>query len=105
MHTMLEAFEDLKISCSGHTPDIEISIAAVILGAKVIEKHFALDRKIQWPDHKAFFEPDQLAEMVKSIGNMEVCPGDGKKVPCIYEMADREIVRKSIVAKIGIKEG
>lgn len=79
MYTMLEAFEDAKISCSDNTSGIEILKAAVVPGEKVIEKHFALDRNMQWPYHKASFEPDQLAEMVKSIGSVEVCPGGREK--------------------------
>lgn len=105
MLTMLEAFKGVTIGYSDHTRGIEIPIAAVALGAKVIEKHFTLDRNMQGPDHKASLEPDQLAEMVKSIRNVEVAIGDGKKIPCPSEIPNRGIVRKSIVAARNIKKG
>ncbi len=104
MHTMLEAFPDVTIGYSDHTPGIEIPIAAVALGAKVIEKHFTLDRNMHGPDHKASLEPDELAAMVSSIRNTEAAAGNGIKVPCPSELPNRLIVRKSIVARTSIKK-
>lgn len=105
MHTMFEAFKGVTIGYSDHTPGIEIPIVAVALGARVIEKHFTLDINMEGPDHKASLEPHELEAMISSIRHTEVSLGDGIKVPCNSEIPNREIVRKSIVAKIDIKKG
>ena len=93
------------IGYSDHTLGIEVSVAAVALGAMVIEKHFTLDRTMEGPDHKASLEPDELKTMVKSIRNIEKAMGGSKKEPTIQELENRLIVRKSIVASKDIKKG
>lgn len=93
------------VGYSDHTQGIEIPIAAVALGAKVIEKHFTLDRTMEGPDHKASLEPDELSSMVKAIRNVEAALGDGKKKRTASEENNRNIVRKSIVAAKSIKAG
>ncbi|MFM6927917.1 MAG: N-acetylneuraminate synthase [Bdellovibrio sp.] len=90
---------------SDHTMGIEIPIAAVSLGAIVIEKHFTLDRNMPGPDHKASLEPLELMAMVSAIRNIEAALGDSKKVPSESEIKNRGIARKSIVAKRDIKDG
>ncbi len=86
-----------KIGYSDHTLGIEVPIAAVALGAKVIEKHFTLSRKMEGPDHQASLEPKELAEMVKSIRNIEKSlSGDGNKVASPSEIKNLAKVRKSI---------
>lgn len=94
-----------KVGYSDHTIGIEIPIAAVAMGAVVIEKHFTLDRKMEGPDHKASLEPDELYNMVLSIRNIEKAMGDGVKIPSESEAANKDIIRKSIVAKNDIKIG
>jgi len=95
----------VRVGYSDHTPGIEIAIAAVALGASVIEKHFTLDRSMPGPDHKASLEPHELREMVKSIRNLEVAMGDGVKLPTAAEMDNRAAARKSLVAARKIKKG
>jgi len=95
----------LKVGYSDHTPGIEVSIAAVALGATVIEKHFTLDRNLEGPDHKASLEPDEFASMVKAIRNIEKALGSEEKKPSLSEEKNIAIVRKSIVAKRAIKKG
>ena len=90
---------------SDHTRGSEAAIAAVALGAPVIEKHFTLDRTMTGPDHKASLEPHELKAMVDSIRNIERALGDGKKVPTPSEKKNLEIARKSIVAATDIKKG
>lgn len=91
---------------SDHTNGIEVPIAAVALGASVIEKHFTLDRSLPGPDHSASLEPAELAQMVKSIRNIEqAMAGDGIKRPSASEIGNRAIVRKSIVAARPIAAG
>lgn len=94
-----------KIGYSDHTRGIEVPIAAVAMGATVIEKHFTLDRNMIGPDHKASLEPDELAAMVKSIRNIEVAMGDGNKQPKPVEIGNKAVARKSITAKRAIKKG
>lgn len=94
-----------EIGYSDHTKGIEIPIAAVAMGAKVIEKHFTLDRNMEGPDHKASLEPDELSEMVKCIRNIEKALGNGIKEPSKSEKKNISIARKSIVAKTDIKKG
>lgn len=93
------------VGYSDHTPGIEIPIAAVAMGAAVVEKHFTLDRQMEGPDHKASLEPNELSLMVKAIRNVEDALGDGKKGPSKSEAENRAVVRKSIVALKKIKRG
>ncbi|PKQ68849.1 N-acetylneuraminate synthase [Labilibaculum manganireducens] len=104
MITIQEAFKT-KIGYSDHTLGIEVAIAAVALGATVIEKHFTLDRNLEGPDHKASLEPDELKQMVKCIRNIENAMGDGVKRPSASEMKNKIAARKSIVADCAIKKG
>ncbi len=97
---------ETEIGYSDHTLGIEVPIAAVALGASVIEKHFTLDNTMEGPDHAASLEPQQLKEMVKAIRNIEqAISGDGLKKPSASEMKNIEIARKSIVASTSISEG
>ncbi len=96
---------NLPVGYSDHTMGIEIPIAAVALGASVIEKHFTLDRNMEGPDHKASLEPNELQVMVQSIRNIEKALGNGNKVISKSEKKNISIVRKSIVAKCDIKAG
>ena len=96
---------DVKVGYSDHTLGIEIPIAAVALGATVIEKHFTLDRNLPGPDHQASLEPDELMGMVTAIHNIERAMGDGVKKPSPSEMKNIPVARKSIVAKVPIKKG
>jgi N,N'-diacetyllegionaminate synthase len=104
MLTIKEAFK-VKVGYSDHTLGIEIPIAAVALGASVIEKHFTLDRNMQGPDHKSSLEPNELKAMVRAIRNVEKALGDGIKKPSPSEIKNKIIVRRSIVAKRNIKRG
>lgn len=94
-----------KVGYSDHTSGIEIPIAAVAMGAVMIEKHFTLDREMEGPDHKASLEPDELKKMVLAIRNIEKAVGDGIKRPSDSEVKNRDIVRKSIVASKDIRSG
>lgn len=93
------------VGYSDHTRGIEVPIAAVALGAQVIEKHFTLDRNMPGPDHKASLEPDELKAMVSAIRNIEQALGTGEKVVSDSESANIAVARKSIVAKTVIKKG
>jgi len=104
MLTLNEHF-GLDIGYSDHTKGIEVPIAAAALGATIIEKHFTLDRKMEGPDHMASLEPNELAQMVQSIRNIEKALGNGKKTPSPSEKKNITIARKSIVAKRFIKTG
>lgn len=104
MLTIKEAFK-VKIGYSDHTLGVDIPIAAVALGACVIEKHFTLDRTLEGPDHKASLEPDELKQMVESIRNIENAMGDGVKRPSASEIKNKIAARKSIVADCAIKKG
>jgi N,N'-diacetyllegionaminate synthase len=95
----------VDVGYSDHTVGIEVSIAAVALGASVIEKHFTLDRSLPGPDHKASLEPPELIAMVKAIRNIEDSLGSGIKVPTLSEIKNLYIVRKSIMAKHRIEKG
>jgi len=95
----------VKVGYSDHTQGIEVAIAAVSLGASVIEKHFTLDRQLPGPDQKASLEPDELKAMVKSIRNIEQALGDGIKRPSQSEIKNISIARKSIVAASDICKG
>ena len=94
-----------KVGYSDHTKGIEVPVAAVALGACVIEKHFTLDKNMPGPDHKASLEPDELGRMVKNIRNIEIALGDGVKHVSESERKNIAIARKSIVARRNIQEG
>ncbi|MZH46066.1 MAG: N-acetylneuraminate synthase, partial [Nitrospinae bacterium] len=95
----------VKVGYSDHTLGIEVPIAAVALGATVIEKHFTLDRTMEGPDHAASLEPDELKQMVYSIRNIEKAMGDGVKKPSNSEQKNISVARKSIVASAPILKG
>jgi len=102
MLTIRDAFK-VKVGYSDHTLGIEIPIAAVALGARVIEKHFTLDKNMKGPDHKASLEPKELKTMVEAIRNIKKALGDGVKKPSPSELKNKLIARKSIVAAKSIK--
>lgn len=104
MQTIAEAFS-VKTGYSDHTNGIEVPIAAVAMGASVIEKHFTLDREMEGPDHKASLEPDEMITMVQAIRNIEKALGDGIKRPSPSELKNIPIARKSIVASRAIIKG
>jgi len=104
MNTIKEEF-GVNVGYSDHTKGIEVSVAAVALGAKVIEKHFTLDRNMDGPDHKASLEPDELKAMVDSIRNIELALGNGIKQPVESERKNINVARKSIIARKDIKAG
>jgi N-acetylneuraminate synthase len=97
MQTLKQAF-GLPVGYSDHTPGIEIAIAAVALGAEVIEKHFTLDRALPGPDHRASLETGELKDMVTAIRNVETALGSGIKVPAPCELPNISVARKSVVA-------
>lgn len=96
---------NVEVGYSDHTKGIVIPVAAVAKGALVIEKHFTLDRNMDGPDHKASIEPHELKKMVDMIRIVESSLGDGVKKASKSECANKNVVRKSIVAKCDIKEG
>ena len=104
MVTIRDTF-DVQVGYSDHTLGIEVSIAAVALGATVIEKHFTLDRDLPGPDHQASLEPEELKAMVTAIHNIEKARGDGVKRPSRSEVKNMPIARKSLVAACEILKG
>lgn len=104
MLTIKETF-GVNIGYSDHTLGIEVAIAAVALGASVIEKHFTLDKNLEGPDHKASLEPEELKQMVKAIRNIEASLGDGIKKPSVSETKNIQIARKSIHLKSSLPKG
>lgn len=96
---------NINVGYSDHTVGIDVPIAAVAMGATVIEKHFTLDKDMDGPDHKASLNPYELRMMVKSIRNIEKALGSCKKVPSNSEIKNLVVARKSIVAKHDIKKG
>lgn len=104
MRTMSDAF-GLPVGYSDHTEGIEIALAAVALGACVIEKHFTLDKNMQGPDHKASLNPEELRNLVTGIRKIEMALGTGVKSPTGSEKMNLVVVRKSIVAARRIKKG
>lgn len=104
MHTMSEHFK-MPVGYSDHTQGIEVPIAAVALGAPIIEKHFTLDRSLPGPDHKASIEPDELKAMVSAIRHISQAIGDGHKRVTASEAANIAVARKSIVAARAIAKG
>ncbi|MCI7711629.1 N-acetylneuraminate synthase [uncultured Helicobacter sp.] len=104
MKSLKKAFR-LPVGYSDHTPGIAIPLAAVGMGAKVIEKHFTLDKNMEGPDHKASLEPCELKAMVQGIREIELALGDGIKQTSASEAKNKPIARKSIVANCAIKKG
>jgi len=104
MQTLAAAFQ-LPVGYSDHTLGIEVPVAAVAMGAKIIEKHFTLDKNLPGPDHKASLEPDELKEMVKAIRNIEKALGDGIKKPNISEIEIMKVARRSLIATRDIRAG
>lgn len=104
MVTLRDAFK-CHVGYSDHTMGTEVPVAAVALGAEIIEKHFTLDRTMEGPDHKASLEPAELKLMVQQIRNIEAALGDGIKRPNKSEAENAKVVQKSILAKRPIKKG
>ena len=110
-HVNLSAMNSIRdalhkeVGYSDHTQGIEVPIAAVAMGATVIEKHFTLDKNMEGPDHKASLNPSELQQMVVAIRNIEQAIGNGLKEPSSSEMANKGVARKSIVASRSIKQG
>ena len=105
IQTIKSAFPGTHVGYSDHTEGIEVSIAAVAMGATIIEKHFTLDKNMEGPDHKASLEPDELKAMVTAIRNIETALGNGIKKPSPSELKNKPIARKSIVAAKNIQKG
>ena len=105
MLTIKAAFPGVNIGYSDHTLGIEIPVAAVAMGATIIEKHFTLDKNMEGPDHKASLEPNELKAMVHAIRNVEKALGSGIKIPSPSELKNKPIARKSIVAAKDIRKG
>jgi N,N'-diacetyllegionaminate synthase len=104
MLTIREAF-GVQVGYSDHTRGIEVPVAAVAMGATVIEKHFTLDRTMPGPDHRASLEPHELRKMVIAVRNVEKAMGSGIKKPSRSELKNKAAARKSIVASRSIKKG
>lgn len=104
MQTMRDEF-GLEVGYSDHTKGIEVAVAAVAMGATIIEKHFTLDRNMEGPDHKASLEPSELASLVTSIRHVEKALGTGDKKPSLSEQKNISIARKSIVSQAAIVAG
>lgn len=104
MQTMRSAF-DVPVGFSDHTEGIDVSLAAVALGACVIEKHFTLDRTLPGPDHRASLEPAELRALVRSIRRVETALGNGRKVPTASELETAKVARRSLVAARDIPAG
>ncbi len=96
---------DVSIGYSDHSTGIEVPIAAAALGARIIEKHFTLDKNLDGPDHKASLEPEELRQMVVAIRNIEKALGNGRKSPSPSELKNIPAARKSLVATVAIKKG
>lgn len=107
LHAMktLKDYFGLEVGYSDHTQGIEVAVAAVALGACIIEKHFTLDNTMPGPDHKASLEPEELKAMVEAIRHIEQALGDGKKIATKSEEKNIKVARKSIVAKVAIDKG
>jgi sialic acid synthase SpsE len=104
METLSTAF-NLPVGLSDHTVGMAIPIAAVAMGACVIEKHFTLDRNLPGPDHRASLEPEELRQMIEAIRDVESAMGDGIKRPTEKEEEIKKAARRSIVAKVDIPLG
>jgi N,N'-diacetyllegionaminate synthase len=104
MYSLAEAF-GVPVGYSDHTKGIEVAVAAVALGACVVEKHFTINRELPGPDHRASLEPHELTSMVRSIRNVEAALGDGNKRPALEEANTAAVARRSLVAARHIASG
>ena len=104
MQTLKDAFK-CRVGYSDHTMGTEIPVAAIAMGAEIIEKHFTLDRNMEGPDHKASLEPQEMKLMVQQIRHIETALGDGIKRPNKSEAENAKVVQKSILAKRVIRKG
>lgn len=104
IQTLMKNFQ-IPVGYSDHTLGIEVAIAAVAMGAEVIEKHLTLDRSLKGPDHKSSLEPQEFFYMVQCIRHVEAALGDGRKRPQQGELKNIPIVRKSLIAARDLKEG
>jgi N-acetylneuraminate synthase/N,N'-diacetyllegionaminate synthase len=104
MDTLRQAFK-LPVGLSDHTVGISIPIAAVALGACVIEKHFTLDKSLPGPDHRASLEPHELEQMIKAIRDVEKAIGNGRKTLAAEEKKNKKVARRSLVARVDIPKG
>lgn len=104
MATLHQAF-GRPVGYSDHTPGMEVAVAAVAMGACIIEKHFTLDRNLPGPDHKASLDVDQFRDLVSAIRHVSTALGDGVKRPAPCELANRDVARKSLVAARPIRKG
>src|SRR5215218_8541495 len=104
MQTMRSAF-DLPVGFSDQREGIDVALAAVALGACVIEKHFTMDRTLPGPDHRASLEPAELRDLVRSIRRVETALGNGRKVPTVSELETAKVARRSLVAARDIPAG
>lgn len=103
INTISEKF-NLPVGYSDHSMGFYASLAASALGAKIIEKHFTISRKLKGPDHNASLEPNELLSLIKNIRNIELSLGNGIKKPTLSELRNIKTVRKSLVAKTNIKK-
>lgn len=104
MDTMRREF-GVNVGYSDHSLGISVSLAAVAMGATIIEKHFTADKGLPGPDHKASLDPTELKELVREIRGLEVVLGDGIKVPSVSELENITVIRKSLVAQKEILQG
>jgi len=104
MDTMSAAF-GLPVGYSDHTPGIAVAVAAAARGARVIEKHFTLDKTLPGPDHQASLDPGEFRSLVESIRQVEAALGSGLKISSPAELKNRDVVRKSLVAARSIRKG
>jgi N-acetylneuraminate synthase len=104
MRTMEERFQ-IPVGFSDHSQGIDISLAAVALGACIVEKHFTIDRNLPGPDHQASLTPNELVLLVEGIRKVELALGDGKKRPAPSEIATARIARRSLTAAQNISSG
>lgn len=104
METLRNTFR-LPVGFSDHTTGISIPVAAVALGACVVEKHFTLDKNLPGPDHRTSLEPEELKQMVAAIRDIEKAMGDGVKQPTQEEEGNKKVMRRSIIARIDISQG
>lgn len=104
MTTLAQAF-DIPVGYSDHTTGIEIALAAVAMGACVVEKHFTLDRTMKGPDHMASLEPPELAALVRGIRNVELALGTGRKMPAAAEAGTAAVARRSLFVVVDVAEG
>ena len=101
----IKKYFDLKVGYSDHSIDIDASIIAVSMGARVIEKHFTIDKTMDGPDHAASLNPEELSELIRKIRDIETIKGNSEKKPTRGEIKNKKLVRKSIVAKGTIYKG